>query len=91
MCTVLAREPFKIVVVDKLRWEFLQLEEMLWNSVLDYGENNIRDKEDDPEVMLVKKFGQFGDRMTNETGEVCKTKPMVERRSCIDMIIDNIT
>lgn len=71
VCGIFAREPTKIVTIDKLRWEFLQLEETLWNSVLDYVENNIGDKGAGTEVMLVNKFGQFGDRLADEMGEVC--------------------
>lgn len=67
---VAAREPAKTLPVDKLRWEYLQLEDDLWNTVLDYAENNIGDKEEGPEVMIIRKFGQFGDKMSIEMGEV---------------------
>lgn len=70
VCGVFAREPAKIVTIDRLRWEFLQLEESLWDSVLDYVENNIGEKKDSPEVMLVQQFGKFGDKITEEMREV---------------------
>lgn len=71
-CGVLARDPAKIVTIDKLRWDFLRLEETVWNAVLDYAENNIEDKEVGPELMVVRKFGQFGDKLAEEMGEVCE-------------------
>lgn len=84
VCRVFAREPDKIVTIDKLRWKFLQLEETLWNSVLDYAENNIGEKKDNPEVMLVKKFGQFGDMITDEMGEVCVKQDTM----CYDLVLN---
>ncbi|KAG5894130.1 hypothetical protein JTB14_004068 [Gonioctena quinquepunctata] len=64
--SVWAREPIKVVDVDRLRYDFLLLEEKAWNDVLDYVENNVRESdiiEGGPEVALIKKFEQFGDRV----------------------------
>lgn len=87
MCTtfiwmVLAREPVKIVAVDRLRWDFLQLEETLWNSVLDYAENNIGENGEGHQILLVKKLSQFGDELADKMGQVC-----VRRRKNFAVII----
>nr|XP_023013096.1 uncharacterized protein LOC111503106 [Leptinotarsa decemlineata] len=64
--TVCARDVNKLVNVDWLRYDFLKLEEDSWNYVLDYLDNNVRNSEiteGGPEVALIKKFEQFGDRV----------------------------
>lgn len=64
--TTQAREPRKLVAVDRLRWDFLTLEESLWNFVLDYLDNNIKPKEydeDGPQVSVIRKFEEFGDKI----------------------------
>lgn len=53
-----------LVKVDQLRREFLELEEELWNMVLDYSDNVLSVKESaTPEVELIRRFEQFGDRL----------------------------
>ncbi|CAH1135579.1 unnamed protein product [Ceutorhynchus assimilis] len=62
---ILAREPEKLLLVDRLRFEFLKLEEELWNFVRDITENgnSISDNpsETSPEITLIRKFEDFGD------------------------------
>lgn len=54
-----------LVKVDFLRHEFLELEEELWNLVLDYTDNQLNSKESSSstriEVELIRKFEEFGD------------------------------
>ncbi|XP_018572019.1 uncharacterized protein LOC108911535 isoform X2 [Anoplophora glabripennis] len=64
--TTQAREPTKLVAVDRLRWDFLTIEESLWNFVMDYLDNNIKPKEYDengPQVSLIREFEEFGDKI----------------------------
>lgn len=84
-CAVRARKNNTgLVPVDELRKEFLQLEEKMWDFVLDRVDNGIPPKEGRaPEVELIEGFEKFGDKMF----EVKKTKDgwksdgrVVERR-----------
>lgn len=64
--TTQAREPTNLLPVDRLRWDFLTLEENLWNFVLDYLDNNIKPKENDENgahVSLIRRFEEFGDKI----------------------------
>lgn len=54
-----------LVKVDVLRREFLQLEEELWNLVLDYSDNILSSKESSTpfEVELIRKYEEYGDHL----------------------------
>lgn len=63
-CVVNARNnQFGMTVVDNMRKEFLQLEETLWNFVLDHVDNVLVAKERPPEVELIEYFEKFGDKL----------------------------
>lgn len=81
ICGSLGRKNFTgLVTVDELRKEFLQLEEKLWDFVLDYVDNGISPKERLPEVDLIDKFERFGNEIVevNDQGLIVK---VVERRA----------
>lgn len=63
LCLVAAREPEKLLLVDRLRYEFLKLEEQLWSMVREATEsgNAIVDSGEDHEIALIRKFEDFGD------------------------------
>ncbi|KAJ8969231.1 hypothetical protein NQ317_002186 [Molorchus minor] len=63
LAVVESREPSKIVTVDRLRWDFLNVEESLWDYVLDYLDNNIKEHETG-ELYLIKEFEKFGNAIT---------------------------
>lgn len=55
------------VTVDRLRRDFLDLEEELWNVVLDYSDNVLTPKESsNPEIELIRKYEEFGDHIHEE-------------------------
>lgn len=63
LCLVVAREPEKLLLVDRLRYEFLKLEEQLWSMVREATEsgNAIADSGEEPDITLIRKFEDFGD------------------------------
>nr|CAI5866840.1 unnamed protein product [Callosobruchus analis] len=61
-----ARVPENLIPIDRLRYDFLDLEESLWRYVLDYVDNNVKEGEVDvngPEVELIRRFEEFGNKM----------------------------
>lgn len=57
----------KLVLVDKLRSDFIALERNLWDFVLDQDDNEITKSEQNaPEIQLVKEFEGFGDAVQTE-------------------------
>lgn len=46
------------LMVDKLRWDFLNLEENLWKYVLEQSKNGFNDT-DDPGVIVISGFATF--------------------------------
>nr|CAH7755722.1 unnamed protein product [Callosobruchus chinensis] len=60
-----ARVPENLIPIDRLRYDFLDLEESLWRYVLDYVDNNVKEGEIDvngPEVELMRRFEEFGNK-----------------------------
>ncbi|CAH0564544.1 unnamed protein product [Brassicogethes aeneus] len=49
-------------VVDQLRYDFLVLENELWNYVLDVADNGVKE-ESKPEMEVIRKFGDFGSKI----------------------------
>ncbi|VEN36573.1 unnamed protein product [Callosobruchus maculatus] len=61
-----ARVPENLIPIDRLRYDFLDLEETLWRYVLDYVDNNVKEGEIDvngPEVELIRRFEEFGNKI----------------------------
>ncbi|KAJ8946872.1 hypothetical protein NQ318_006782 [Aromia moschata] len=67
LVTAECREPSKLLWVDRLRWDFLNLEETLWDSVLDYVENNVK-HEEALELNLIRNYEEFGDKINEPVG-----------------------
>ncbi|CAH1116052.1 unnamed protein product [Phaedon cochleariae] len=71
LCACSARDPAKISAVDRLRYDFLRLEEELWADVLGYTENHVKEADEvterGPEVNLIRKFERFGDTVQELT------------------------
>lgn len=63
---VWSRDPDKLLLVDRLRFEFIKLEEQLWAMVKE-AQNGDSDLNEPPEMTLIRKFEDFG----NIIKEVC--------------------
>lgn len=60
----LARDPEKLLIVDRLRYEFLKLEEQLWNFVRESPDSGndigLNKPNEAPELELIRKYEDFG-------------------------------
>lgn len=63
------RDPEKLLLVDRLRYEFIKLEEELWGLVKE-AQSGGSDLNEPPEITLIRKFEDFG----NIIKEVCCPK-----------------
>lgn len=58
-----ARKEIGKTEVDDLRLKFLNLEEQLWDYVLDVTDNGIKEQTTKPEVHLIRQFQSFADEI----------------------------
>lgn len=52
--------------VDKLRYDFIDLENKMWKEINDYGKISSTRKEEKPEVAMLRVIEQFGDKIEEQ-------------------------